>query len=82
MNFDLILGYITLVYLACLALLAWRTKRSYERGFDDGCAFVRHNVESENALRNVEPLILDRAEHRLLMEVLRSLEREDRGTIH
>lgn len=38
----------------------------WNRGFEDGCAFVRRVAQAEKDLRNVEPLILTGAEHRLI----------------
>lgn len=77
------LGFIgVVVYAIAMIAFLFRWGKAYRRGFEDGCAFVRHNVEAENALRNVQPVILEPAEHRLLMEVLRELVLEDHGTIH
>lgn len=80
--------FVNVVMIAGIAWLALRIfwmraeHAGWNRGFEDGCAFVRRVAAAEKELRNVEPVILEPAEHRLLMEVLRDLVLEDHGTIH
>lgn len=71
----IVIGYGALVYAA----YTLGKSDGFVRGHDRGYQLARKHFED---VRNVEPVILEPAEHRLLMEVLRDLVLEDHGTIH
>lgn len=84
MTENIFLGGLGVIGVGAVLRILWLYAHNagWNRGFEDGCAFVRRVAQAEKELRNVEPVILEPAEHRLLMKVLRDLERENRGTIH
>lgn len=82
MTTGILLGACAVAPLALRLFWSHASNAGWNRGFEDGCAFVRRVAAAEKELRNVQPVILEPAEHRLLMKVLRDLERENRGTIH
>lgn len=84
MTENIFLGCLGAIGVGAVVRIFWLYAKhaGWNRGFEDGCAFVRRVVESEQRLRNVEPVALSLAEQRLLREVLRDLDLEDHGTIH
>lgn len=84
MTENIFLGCLGAIGVGAVMRIFWLYAKhaGWNRGFEDGCAFVRRVAAAEKELRNVGPVILEPAEHRLLMEVLRDLVLEDHGTIH